>query len=235
MSQAAAIFDVDDTILKGASGIYLGKLMLFDRGESVSLQEIGNYIKAYMSFLSAKSIDYEDLVETALMRFEGKTRAQIEDVARELFDRYMSKNIYRGAYKAVKWHKQQGHKIVLITASIKIIVEPIGDFLEVDDIFAMRPIFEDFELTARAHKPYSYEEGKLELAKIYCEENGMDLKDCYFYSDSISDLPLMQAVGHPMPTNPDRKLLALALWRNWRIRWFNTVLPPGFKPDFSDC
>ena len=233
MSQAAAIFDVDDTIIKGSSGIFLGKLMLFDRGESVSLKEIANYAKAYLAFLSAKNIDYEDLVETALQRFEGMTRAQVEDVAKDLFDKYMNRNIYRGAYKAVKWHKERGDKVVLITASIKIIVEPLGDFLQVDDIFAMRPIFEDFELIPKAHKPYSYEEGKLELAKIYCRENNIDLKDCYFYSDSISDLPLMEAVGHPMPTNPDRKLLMLSLLRNWRIRWFNTVLPPGSKPHFG--
>jgi HAD superfamily hydrolase (TIGR01490 family) len=232
VSQAAAIFDVDDTILKGASGLFLARLMLFDRGETVSLKEIGNYVKAYMDFLSAKNIDYEKLIESGLARFEGMTRAQVENAAKDLFDKYLSKNIYRGAYKAIKWHKEQGHRVLLITASIKFLVEPLGDYLKVDEIFALRPIFEDFEMTGKARKPYSYEEGKLELAKEYCEQNGIDLKDCYFYSDSISDLPLMAAVGHPVPTNPDRKLLALSLWRNWRIRWFNTVLPQGFEPEF---
>lgn len=231
MGQAAAIFDVDDTILKGASGLFLARLMLFDRGETVSLKEVGNYVRAYMDFLSAKNIDYEKLIENGLQRFEGMTRAQVEDVSKQLFDKYLSKNIYRGAYKAIKWHREQGHRVLLITASIKFLVEPLGEYLKVDEIFALRPIFEDFEMTAKARKPYSYEEGKLELARIYCQENGISLKDCYFYSDSISDLPLMDAVGHPVPTNPDRKLLALALWRNWRIRWFHTVLPQDFEPE----
>jgi HAD superfamily hydrolase (TIGR01490 family) len=144
----------------------------------------------------------------------------------------MRKKIYRGAYKEIARHKRNGNLVVFITASIKILVEPLGDFLGADEIFALKPIFDNFTLTTKAEKPYSYEEGKLILAQQYAEEKGIDLKDCFFYSDSISDLALMEKVGYPVPTNPDPSLLVTALLRNYRVLWCNSVLPPGFKPGF---
>jgi len=224
-----AFFDVDDTILKGSSGIFLAQMMVMDRGVTISLSEVGDYIKAFIQS-RAGAIEYDDLVEKGLSRFEGFTRAQVEDVGRECFDNYMRRYIYRGAYKEIQWHKRRGSLVVLLTASIKIIIEPLGEFLGVDEVIALKPLFENHRMVPKAEKPYCYEGGKLVLARQYAEERGIDLKDCYFYSDSISDLPLMEKVGHPMATNPDPKLLAVALARNFRIRWFSTVLPHDFKP-----
>lgn len=224
-----AFFDVDDTILKGSSGIFLAKMMVLDRGQMVTPAELFDYVKAFIQS-RAGSIEYEDLVEKTLSRFEGNTRAQVEDVARECFDKYIRKHIYRGAYREVQWHKQQGNIVVLLTASITIIIEPLGEFLGAEKVFALNPIFEDNVMTTKAEKPYCYEEGKLILARQYAEERGVSLDDCYFYSDSISDLPLMEKVGHPNVTNPDPKLLRVALLKNFRIRWFSSVLPENFKP-----
>ena len=232
MSRAIAFFDVDDTILKGSSGLFLARMMVFDRGETISLGEVFDTVKAFLAS-RAGSVEYDDLVEKFLGRFEGQSLAEVEDVAKECFDKYMRKAIYRGAYKEIARHKKEGNLVVFITASLKLLVEPLGDFLGADEIIALKPIFEDHRLTTRAEKPYSYEDGKRILAIQYAEEQGVDLKDCSFYSDSISDLPLMEQVGHPTPTNPDPKLLAVALMRNYRVLFCRTVLPPNFKPKFA--
>lgn len=231
MANGIAFLDVDDTILKGSSGIFLGKMMVLDRGVSISFNEIKDAVKAFMDSRNG-SVQYDDLVEKFLGRFEGMTRAQMEDIAKECFDKYMRRYIYRATYKEIARHKRDGNLVVFITASIKILVEPLGDFLGADEIFALKPIFDNFTLTTKAEKPYSYEEGKLILARQYADEKGIDLKDCYFYSDSISDLALMEKVGHPVPTNPDPRLLMTALLRNYRVLWCNSVLPRDFKPRY---
>jgi HAD superfamily hydrolase (TIGR01490 family) len=227
---AAAFFDVDDTILKGSSGIMLAKFMFFEKGVKTSPRYVWDMVKAFIDSKTG-SVEYESLVEKGLVQFAGKSKAEVEDIAKGLFDGYIRHSIYRLAYKEIRWHNACGRDVVLLTASLQPLIEPLADFLGVDYTYALRIRFEGGVMVPVAEKPFSYEEGKLILAREYCQERGYDLKDCYFYSDSSSDLPLMEQVGHPMPTCPDPVLRGIALRRNWRIKQFVTVLPPDFRPE----
>ncbi len=229
--KSVAFFDVDDTILRGASGIMLARYMFLDRGESASPQYVIDIIRAYIDSKTG-SVEYDDLVMKGLSQFVGRSKAEIEEIGAGLFDRYIRKNIYRMAYREICEHKKNGVEVVLLTASLLPLIEPLADFLDVDYTYALRIRYDNGQMLAEAEKPFSYEEGKLILAREYVQERGIDLADCYFYSDSSSDMPLMEAVGHPMATNPDPNLLRTALIHNWRIRRFKTVLPPDFKPEY---
>lgn len=225
-----AFFDVDDTILKGSTGIMLARMMFFDVGETVSLNYALDMARAYI-VSKIGTIEYDELVEKGLERFRGRSRAEIEALCELCFDNYMRKAIYQGAYKRIRWHKSMGHQVVLLTASILPLVRLLSEFLGCNEAIALDPIFENGVMTTTATKPYCYEDGKRILAREYAQKFDVDLKDCYFYSDSSSDLPLMRVVGHPCPTNPDTALTIEALLHNWRIFRFHSVLPTDFKPE----
>jgi HAD superfamily hydrolase (TIGR01490 family) len=226
----AAFFDVDDTILRGSSGVMLAKYLLLKKGETTTPGYLLDMAKAYI-FSKTGSFEYDGLIEKGLSQFAGRTKVEFEQIGQGCFDDYMRPNIYRMAYNEIRMHRSRGNPVVLLTASLQPIIEPLAEFLDVDETFALKIRYEDGEITPTVEKPLSYEEGKLILARGYCQERGIDLKDCWFYSDSSSDLPLMEQVGHPMPTNPDPLLRRIALLRNWRIKKFCSVLPPGFRPD----
>ncbi|MEW6203677.1 MAG: HAD-IB family hydrolase [bacterium] len=220
---AIAFFDADDTLLKGTSGIMLAKLLLLHKGERIEPKYAWELLKIYFQS-KFKAFKYDTIVEYGLGRFEGRSAAELEDVCVECFDRYMVKAIYRGGCKEIKRHQRIGNRAVLLTASIKPLMEMLGEYLGMDDVIATEPIIEDGVMTDRVEKPFCYGDGKRVLAQEYADRFGIPLSDCYFYSDSISDLPLLEAVGNPVATNPDRVLFVTALMRNWRILWFNSVL-----------
>lgn len=225
-----AFFDVDDTILKGASGVMLAKYLFMEKGKSAPPSYIFDIIKALID-VKTGSVDYESLVEKGLTQFEGHSLAEMEEIALGCFDKYMRKSIYKMVYKEIVKHKNAGRKVVLLTASIQSLIDPLADFLGADKVIAMKPKFVNGKLTPHAEKPFCYHEGKLILAREYCQELGVDLKDCFFYSDSSSDLPLMEKVGHPRPTCPDPSLRRLALLKNWKMLFPKTVMPPDFRPE----
>ncbi|MFC1474689.1 HAD family hydrolase [bacterium] len=229
---AVAFFDVDDTILKGPSIIMAAKYMLFEKGQAgaVSPSFLLDGLKALIDVRTG-AVDYDTLVEKGLSQFVGHTLAELEEVAQGAFDDYMRKNIYKLAYREIRKHQKAGRKVILLTASLTPIIQPLADFLGADSVIALNPIFENGRMTGRAEKPFCYEKGKLLLAREYCLEHDIDLKDCYFYSDSSSDLPLMEKVGHPRPTCPDPALRRIALLRNWRMHFFHSLLPPDFTPE----
>jgi len=152
--------------------------------------------------------DYDVLVKKGLEQFVGRTHDEVDEISRGCFEKYMRKSIYRLAYREIVRHKEAGRKVILLTASVNQLIRPLADYLEVDELFALNPIYVDGKMTADAEKPFSYENGKLILAREYIQENNIDLKDCFFYSDSSSDMPLMEKVGHPRPTNPTRRCAA---------------------------
>jgi len=225
-----AFFDVDDTILKGSSGIMLAKYLLIKTGQTTSPAYLFDMAKALIESKTG-SVEYDDLVEKGLSQFAGYTKAEVDKICQGCFDTYMRKSIYRLAYREIRMHKSRGNQVVLLTASLQPLIDLLADFLGVDDAFALRFKFEDGRMIPIAEKPFCYEEGKLILARAYVQERNIDLPDCWFYSDSSSDLPLMEHVGHPMPTNPDPPLRRIAFRHNWRVKKFCTVLPPDFRPE----
>ncbi|MEW5946453.1 MAG: HAD-IB family hydrolase [bacterium] len=226
---AIAFFDVDDTLLKGSSGVMLAKLLFLHKGERVELPYALELLKAYLQYKYV-SIEYDILIEQGLEKFAGRSRAEVEAICQECFDRYMVRAVYRGGYREIRKHKAMGNRVVLLTASLQPLMSLLGEYLRVDDVIATKLVFEEGITLNKAEKPYCYEDGKRVLAQEYADRFDVPLEACYFYTDSISDLPLLEEVGRPVATNPDRVLFLTALARNWRIKWFNRVLPPNFHP-----
>ena len=115
---------------------------------------------------------------------------------------------------------------MLVSASGDEMVRPIGELLGVTDIIATRMVVEDGRYSGEIEF-YAAGPGKVDAVKELAKRRGYDLADCYAYSDSITDVPLLESVGHPTAVNPDRGLRKVATERGWPVLEFRHPIPLG--------
>lgn len=118
---------------------------------------------------------------------------------------------------AVQRHQRQGDLVVLATGATIYSARPLASVLGIDHIVATELEVRDGVLTGAVVEPLAYGEGKLRRAKALLDAQGISLENACFYSDSATDLPLLEAVGEPVAVNPDPRLARLARRRDWSI------------------
>lgn len=160
--------------------------------------------------------------DVALTRAVGTLAGLEEQALQERIDTFYADEVAGsyapGGLDALKKHRAAGEPVVLLTAASIYLARCVQTDLGLDDILALRfEINEDGRFTGSLQHPICYGPGKLELAAAWAAERGIDLKDCSFYTDSISDLPMMDAVGTPVAVRPDTRLSRVAKRRGWAI------------------
>ena len=110
--------------------------------------------------------------------------------------------------------------MVIVSGSTRYIVEPLASALGIEHFLYTRLEVENGLLTGRVVEPVCFEEGKIYWLQQFIEAEGIDLAKSWFYTDSITDLPLLDLVGHPVVTNPDPMLYRTAVKRRWPVRFF---------------
>jgi len=128
--------------------------------------------------------------------------------------------LFREGAECIATHRERGHRTVIATAAGEYMCEKVRVQLGADDKIAARAPVRDGYLTDELERPLPYGEGKAELARAYASARGVDLGDCWFYSDSVPDLPLLRAVGHPVAVNPQRGLKKIALTEGWPVLYW---------------
>lgn len=211
----AAFFDMDNTLLSAASGrLYLkwlrqtGQLPLH-RWAYISGQ-VGLYIIGVMNF---------PRLITRLMVYAGGTdEAEAWRMSEAWFESMLRHYIADGGRERIGWHRQQGHHVAIVSASTPYAVKPIASALDLGEAYIATELeVSEGRFTGRLVEPACYGPGKVERALVYATRHGIDLRKSYFYTDSASDLPLLEVVGHPVAVNPNRKLRKIALTRGWPI------------------
>lgn len=152
---------------------------------------------------------------------------QVEDIlqiGRETFEKRVKPKLYVEGIAEIERARQEGFKIVLISSSPYMLIKAMEEYLKADASFSNGPLLENGILQKTVRLPLCYREGKVTLARQYVAEQNVSLSDCRFYSDSISDIWLLEAVGHPMVVNPDRKLHRHAVEKRWPILKFTETL-----------
>lgn len=216
--RTAAFFDIDRTLIDGQSGVLLGKLLV-KKGEVKASYFISRAL--YYSFLyRINRLNYGHLVELGMKFFEGMTQEEVDALGKECFEKVVRERIYKEAVGLVRHHKKQGHVCVIVSSAPKLVAKPIAEFLRMDDMLVTEGVVKNGRITGDVKKPLCYAEGKKILADRFAKKHDISLKDCYFYSDSATDLPLFESVGHPVAVNPERKLLSIAKKRKWKILEF---------------
>lgn len=224
MGQGAAFFDLDRTVIAKSSALAFGRP--FYRDGLIKRRDMVKAAYAQLAFrLGGADEDAMARMRDYIARLcEGWSVDQVREIVAEALDELINPYIYAEAGRLIEEHQAAGRDVVLVSASGDEIVRPIGELLGVDDVIATRMEVVDGRYTGRLEF-YAAGEAKVAAVRELARERGYDLADCYAYSDSISDLPLLEAVGHPTAVNPDRALRKAAEQRGWPIREFRHPVP----------
>lgn len=153
---------------------------------------------------------------------KGKSEQEFIETAQHIFAERVAPTIYPEARALVAAHWRKGHTLAVVSASTPYQTAPIAADLGIPHVLCTRLEVEDGRFTGRIVQPPCYGEGKAIHGRRLAEEQGLDLEQSYFYTDSDEDLPLLEIVGKPRPLNPNRGLTDIALRRGWPMRTFSS-------------
>jgi len=212
-----AFFDLDYTLLDISSGFTYIKESLRQRRAPVWV--IG-YIGLAYKF---RSLDFGQ-AHGKLIRYVARHgRREATPFFDNLVNNKILPHITAASRDRIAWHKTQGHRVVIISASIEEMVKPVANHLKLgDDHLCTHLSVQGDKYTGELDGPLCYGPGKIEWAKRWAAKNGLDFPQTvgYFYSDSSSDVPLMELADHPIAVNPSKKLARIAKHRGWPIEKF---------------
>ena len=218
MGQIAALFDLDKTLLDTSSGALYARFM-YRRGE-MGLGELARV--GWWTLLSTMGIlNMDQIIPRLLESAEGADEADMRTLCDEWFEEDVVPHIAGAGVQRVREHQAQGHVVALVSASTQYVVRPMAAYLGVEGQYVCTHLeSKDGRFTGRAVPPVCYGEGKIVWAERFAAEHDVDLTASYFYTDSVSDLPLLEHVGHPVAVNPDPRLRRIAQARGWPIETF---------------
>lgn len=230
VTRAAAFFDLDKTVIAKSSTLAFGRP--FFHGGLINRRAVLKtaYAQFVFSLAGADAQQMERLRAQITAMCTGWDVATVHDIVRETLHEIVDPLVFAEAADLIEEHRAAGREIVIVSSSGAEMVEPIGEMLGVDRVVATRMVTEDGRYTGEIEF-YAYGENKAVAVREVAAEGGYDLADCYAYSDSITDLPMLEAVGHPTAVNPDRALRKAALERGWPAVRFER--PVSMRARFS--
>ncbi len=220
LPRTAAFFDLDKTVIAKSSTLTFSKS--FYQGGLINRRAVLRTAYAQFVFL-AGGADHEQMERmreylSALCR--GWNVQQVREIVAETLHDLIDPIIYDEAASLIEEHHAAGRDVVIVSTSGAEVVEPIGELLGADRVVATRMVVEDGVFTGEVEY-YAYGPTKAEAIAELAESEGYDLSRCYAYSDSNTDLPMLESVGHPHAVNPDRALRREAAARGWPVLSFN--------------
>ena len=224
MTRAAAFFDLDKTVIAKSSTLAFGRPFfqggLINRRAALKTA----YAQFVFSLAGADAEQMERLRAQVSAMCTGWDVATVHDIVRETLHDIVDPLVYAEAADLIEEHRAAGREIVIVSSSGAEVVEPIGAMLGADRVVATRMVIADGRYTGEIDY-YAYGENKAAAMRQVAAEGGYDLADCYAYSDSVTDLPMLSAVGHPTAVNPDRGLRKAALDHGWPVLQFSRPVP----------
>jgi HAD superfamily hydrolase (TIGR01490 family) len=221
----AAFFDLDKTVIAKASMVAFGR-PLYQAG-MVSRRLVARALWSQLVF-QHRGADEERMRkfrESALRVTRGWDQARVSSIVRETLTEVIDPIVYDEALDLIRQHQAAGRRVYLISASPEEIVAPLARYLGVDEAIASRAKLDEAGRYTGEVEFYSYGPFKAEAIRQAAAERGIDLAASYAYSDSATDLPMLEVVGHPVAVNPDRDLARVAQSRNWEVLQFRHGVP----------
>ncbi len=218
--RAAAFFDLDKTIIAKSSMLSfarpLSRAGLLSR---TALLKAG-FAQVYYQMFGADHDQLEKIREEMSQLTKGWDRKEISRLVEETVDEVVSPLVYAEALAIIDEHHRAGREVVVISSSPVEVVEPLGKYLGIDRMIGTRSALDaDGKYTGELEF-YAYGPGKATAMEELAEAEGIDLSASYAYSDSLTDAPMLQIVGHPVAVNPDKELRELAEANDWQIMEF---------------
>jgi HAD superfamily hydrolase (TIGR01490 family) len=220
----AAFFDLDKTIIAKSSTLAFSKPFF----HSGLLNRRTVLRSAYAQFVFALSGADEDQMERMrafiTSMCTGWDAAQVREIVNETLHEIIDPLVYDEAVRLIDEHKAAGRDVVIVSSSGEELVAPIAAMLGADHMVASRMVVEDGLYTGEIAY-YVYGPAKADAIRELAAVRGYELAESFAYSDSVTDLPMLEIVGHPSAVNPDRGLRKVAVDRGWPIVAFSNAVP----------
>ena len=218
MSRVAALFDLDKTLLDTSSAQLYARYMY--RHGQMGRWELARVV--WWGILSRFGrLDMRDLIPRLLADAAGDDEQEMRQLCDRWFDEDVLPHVTERGRHRVAEHQARGHVLAIVSASTQYVVGPSAAYLGFPGQYVCTHLeSKNGHLTGQVVPPVCYGAGKVVWAERFAAEHGVDLGASYFYTDSITDLPLLERVGHPVAVNPDPRLRRLAGRRGWSIEMF---------------
>jgi HAD superfamily hydrolase (TIGR01490 family) len=213
----ASYFDVDGTLVR-TNLVHPTVFYLANQQNPLeSLRKIGRAIALTPKMVVAEMRDRRTFNELLFSTYEGISQDRLLCLADEAFDSVLKKALHPHAKDLVKRCLDEGHEVVLVSGALDFLMKRLADHLGAHHVIANRLEIKDTRATGRILRPVVAGPEKARLIREHAKERGHDLNECFAYSDSYSDVPMLSVVGHPACVNPDTKLRQLARAYSWPI------------------
>ena len=214
---SGAFFDLDRTVMSGASTYFFAKAAVKSGFYSRRMLLRGAWKKFWFKRRGASDEQSEAARDQVLAAVQGRTRAGLEALLPEVLGPILL-NVYPEIYRRILDHERAGVRTYLCSASPIEVVEPVARALGMTGALATRAETDvEGTYTGRLVGPFCYGAGKVVAMESEARRSGIDLDQSWAYSDSISDQPMLERVGKAVAVNPDKALRSIALEREWEI------------------
>jgi HAD superfamily hydrolase (TIGR01490 family) len=214
---AASYFDVDGTLVQ-TNLVHPTVFYLLNQPTPLhSAIKLGRALLKAPTMAVAEVLDRRLFNELLFASFEGVSEDRLLALAGETFDKIIKPNIYPGAKDLVASTRASGQDVVIVSGALDFLMKILAEHLGATGIIANRLEIEDRFATGKLLRPVVAGPEKARLVREHARAHGHDLDECFAYSDSYSDVPMLSVVGHPAAVNPDRRLSLLANAYHWPI------------------
>lgn len=214
---AASYFDVDGTLV---TSNLIHPTLYYILNQANPVRSVTRLLKTALrtpELVRAEMQDRRRFNEALFAAYAGMSRDRLYVLADEAFEATIRRSIYPHARSLIQRSRDEGQDVVLVSGALDFLMERLKDELGATHVIANRLEFKDGFATGRLLRPVVAGPEKAKLIREHAAGHGHDLAECYAYSDSYSDVPMLSVVGHPAAVNPDQKLSRLAKTYGWPV------------------
>jgi HAD superfamily hydrolase (TIGR01490 family) len=213
----ASYFDVDGTLV--ATNLVHPTLFYMLRQQTPlhSLARLGKAVARAPWMALAELQDRRLFNEMLFSSFGGMSEDRLYTLAQEAFETVLKPNLFPGSRDLIRTCRDKGHDVVLVSGALDFLMQILAEHLGATSVIANKLEMKDRFATGKLMRPVVAGPEKARLIRDHAHQKGHDLDECFAYSDSYSDVPMLSIVGYPAAVNPDRKLRLLASTYHWPI------------------
>jgi HAD superfamily hydrolase (TIGR01490 family) len=211
----AAFFDLEKTIACNAVEQVIAKTM-YQRGE-VPLSTVLRAAYIYLKYDLGLIKDFDALKRYGCKNFIGRRASRDVQLVEDLFAEQLVHDIYPDAARHIRDFQREGAAVYIVSSTYDFIIAPFAKHLAVDGFFGVAREVKDDVCTGHITGTIPHQEHKASIVRAVAAERGLDLSACWAFGDSVNDRHMLEAVGHAVAVNPDRKLRQIAGKNGWTV------------------